>query len=828
MALLFKQRFLASLKDGIKRNQITIINSSVAVILIGIVIFFLLSRSSALHSDTAEENMLDLAKQTANVVQSYYSSYFDIARNFSTTIYGYTNFDPAMRRSYINETMLEIISSNKIILNIYSLWKPNELDGLDSLYTNTADADENGQFLSGYTREEGWIEHRLYKEFKYILESGNLPSSSVITSDPMVFNKPGRFRNTWIVDIRVPIIENENVIGVVGFSVSLDWLQYQIELIRPYKTGYAMVCTRNGTIVAHMNQRMRGTTANDAYQAIRDAIDSREYTIHKTSETLIVCYPLRRGPEEVSEIIVDSNWAVIIAVPLQTIFSPLKNMLFYSVLFIISAAVIIVFVVLGTSRSLTQQAKALQHDLERASAMQDNLKYGLFLMDNKFIVQGAYSRALEKILSISALRGKNFIELLTSSLETAERDRLVDYFNILFKKTYDDKMFVSINPIAEFKYICINTKEAKNLRAGFSLVSRGKNDFILGTLEDITAEKELKMQLLEAENIREIEMRSIFQVIQMDPRVLSNFIDDAEHEFARINKMLRIKKHLHKDLLVELYQFVHSVKSDAVILNLENFSERLQKLESSIKSLQEKPGDIFGFSDFLDLFLETDKTIIEIGRLKNAVFIIENLRSVLETGRSQEQDVFIETLNLVCNKIQFDQNKKARLVVEKMDAAVLKYGPRREIKEILTQLIRNAVYHGIETLDARMSSGKDPEGEIRLSIEHRNNMVFIEFADDGSGIDFNKILKKAVANKMIKNEADAKDKNYLLKTIFLPGFSTIGTADFIAGRGIGLSLIKDRVKNLNGNIKISTALGKGTTFFISIPMELQMPVDKVS
>jgi len=856
MALRSVRRFISRLrfspKDWVKRNQITVINASVTVILIGIVISVLLVQASALQRETAEESVINLAGLTANEVQSYYFTYFDIARTVSQAIQGYSSIELDRRRSFINDIMLEILASNQILLNIYTVWKPNALDGMDAFYANTPYTDETGQFVSGFTREGGWVEQRSFNEFRYVLDSDSPDLGLLygVIGEPLP--RVGRYRNAWVVDIQFPIIKDDIAVGVLGVTVNLDRLQYQIELIRPYMTGRTMVCTNRGTIVAHKDQRMRGANFLDKGYSMWDtieplfafdisetvfkntisSIDYREYTVLKTKDTLIVSYPLRLAgaTSGIYNNEKSSRWAVITAVPLDTILAPINALLRFSILFVIGAAITMVFVVLGTSRSLAQRARTLQRDLEQASTMQDNLRYGLFLMDGKYIMQGAYSKALEKILAVSNLAGKNFVELLSSSVKQQEKEGIADYFDMILKKSFDKDMLDNINPLSEFTYVNPEAGEIKSLRTSFTLAERGRGmDFILGTIEDITSEKELEKQLMEAENIRENEMRSLFQVIQLDPRVLSDFVADAEYEFDRINEMLKSRKQMHKELLVEMFQSVHAVKSNALILNLESFSERLHKLEASVKALQEKPDDVVPFDDFLELMFEIDEAMKEIDSLKTTVSKIENFRSVSGGNKNQERYVLIETLSRVCTKTQAALDKKVRLVVEDIDEAVLDYGPRRAIKEVLTQLVRNAVYHGIETPKEREKAGKEPEGEIRISIMSRGSQVYITLTDNGNGIDFGKIRKKAVDNKLLHNPAtEGKDKNALLKVIFSPGFSTLEGADFHAGRGIGLSLVKDRVKEMHGNITVSTASGRGTTFSISIPMEMPVAADNVS
>jgi chemotaxis protein histidine kinase CheA len=248
----------------------------------------------------------------------------------------------------------------------------------------------------------------------------------------------------------------------------------------------------------------------------------------------------------------------------------------------------------------------------------------------------------------------------------------------------------------------------------------------------------------------------------------------------------------------------------------------MHNLESSVKALQEEHKDDIPFDDILSLILQLDEAMKEMDNLKDTVSKIENFRIASGGEKNQELYVLVETLTRVCNKTQEALDKKVRFVVEGIDEIVLDYGPRREIKEVLTQLIRNAVYHGIERPEEREPLGKEPEGEIRLSIRYMNNQIVITLADNGGGIDFKRIRQTAEAHKLVHNETEANDLNYLLRTIFSAGFSTNSEADYHAGRGMGLSLVKDRVKDLHGNITVSTSKGRGTTFTITIPMELDL------
>jgi len=852
MALRFKKlisSFIPNAKALLGRYQITVINALVTVILVATVVTVLLTQASALQRRTTEEGVINIAEMTALEVQSSFLAYYNLINNMAQIMSNYETFDPDQRRLIFDEIMNGVFVSERSLWSLYSIWKPNALDGLDSVF---ADADGNdsgtGQYNTGFTRERGFIEQRSFEEFEYLLNSNslNLGMANQVIGDPEPKDSITMIsRQIWTIDIIFPIyksVSEKELVGIIGATVNLENLQFQTERSKPYGTGGTFISASNGDIFAHYNYNMRGRNLREAEKdkepifigddsvaignEILGSILDMNYKLIRTQDSIIVGYPLTKFVSDGSRYgsIASSPipWVVVTTVPNSTVFAALNAMIRFSIFFIIGAGVLAVLVFFLTSRSLTQHARNLQRSLEQSTTMQDNLKYGLFLIDQKLVIQGAYSKALEKILSVSNLQGKNFIDLLSASVKETEKQGIVDYFDMIFKNAFDKELLEGINPINDFTYISTETGEKKSLRSTFTLAGQGRGTlYVLGTMEDITAEKELQRQLLEAENLRENEMRALFQVIQIDPRVLNDFVVDAEYEFERINELLKDKKQVQQEVLVEMYQSVHAIKSNALILNLESFSERLHKLESSVKALREEHEET-SFDDFLSLILEFSDAMKEMDKLKETVAKIENFRESAGGEKNQDRYVLVETLTRVCNKTQAAVDKKVRFVVEGIDDVVLNYGPRRVIKEILTQLVRNAVYHGIERPEERTPLGKEPEGEIRLSIKHQDNQIVIKLTDNGGGIDFGRVRQTAEEHNLVHNEAEANDMNYLLKTLFAPGFSTLDQADFHAGRGMGLSLVKDRVKDLNGNITVSTAKGKGTTFTITIPLELHV------
>ena len=143
------------------------------------------------------------------------------------------------------------------------------------------------------------------------------------------------------------------------------------------------------------------------------------------------------------------------------------------------------------------------------------------------------------------------------------------------------------------------------------------------------------------------------------------------------------------------------------------------------------------------------------------------------------------------------------------------------IAEPLTHLVRNAVSHGIEPAEERRKLGKAPHGVIRLNAYHQGNQVIVEVADDGRGIDAQKIRAKAIELGMTTPEETARmTEGEIFDFIFRPGFSTADEVTEVSGRGVGMDVVQSVLHRLKASISVETRPGKGTTFRMKLPLTL--------
>ena len=142
-----------------------------------------------------------------------------------------------------------------------------------------------------------------------------------------------------------------------------------------------------------------------------------------------------------------------------------------------------------------------------------------------------------------------------------------------------------------------------------------------------------------------------------------------------------------------------------------------------------------------------------------------------------------------------------------------------EIADPLVHMVRNSVDHGVETPDDRRAAGKSPNGKVTLSAYHKGGNIIIEIKDDGKGLDRDRILKKAIENGVVKEDAELTDQE-VYRLIFHAGLSTAEKITDISGRGVGMDVVRKNIESLRGRIDIDSAIGKGTTFSIQLPLTL--------
>ena len=285
-------------------------------------------------------------------------------------------------------------------------------------------------------------------------------------------------------------------------------------------------------------------------------------------------------------------------------------------------------------------------------------------------------------------------------------------------------------------------------------------------------------------------------------------VDELEQTVARLREQLRKLeieteaqiKHGHQDTVVA---------EDFDPLELDRYSN-IQQLS---RALAESASDMFSLKDLLQTVTSDAETLL----VQQARVTAELQDGLMRTRMVPFQRHVPRFTRLVRQAAQ-EAGKQAELAVEgasgELDRQVLdKMLPPFE------HMLRNAVVHGLEKSEDRLAAGKPATGRITIRLHREGSEMIIDVADDGAGLDVDSIRSKAYEKELLSPDSKVGDDE-IMQLILMPGFSTAGKVTQSAGRGIGMDVVANEVKQLGGSLQISSVIGQGTNFTIRLPFTL--------
>ncbi len=293
--------------------------------------------------------------------------------------------------------------------------------------------------------------------------------------------------------------------------------------------------------------------------------------------------------------------------------------------------------------------------------------------------------------------------------------------------------------------------------------------------------------------------------------------------FGRINGLLKDQTKSHAALsrkLNDMFIEVHNFKGEASSLGLDAFADHAHHFESDIQALKEKE-KITG-NDFLKLTVLLEKLIrytesVQALAQKLASFSVMNKPQPSEpTTTASNQWTYLTDL---VTSISQRQQKQAQLVLTGFRETNINESQTQLINELCIQFLRNAITHSIEPAVVRSQAGKSAVGRIDVRLVRLPaGDIELSVRDDGTGIDYEKIRRKAMDLYPSKQSEIAQwNHRSLLNCIFEPGFSTAESTTTDAGRGVGMDVIKSKIKQHQGKIKVSSRFGQDCLFTVILP-----------
>jgi two-component system, chemotaxis family, sensor histidine kinase and response regulator PixL len=206
-------------------------------------------------------------------------------------------------------------------------------------------------------------------------------------------------------------------------------------------------------------------------------------------------------------------------------------------------------------------------------------------------------------------------------------------------------------------------------------------------------------------------------------------------------------------------------------------------------------------------------------RLESQRRLLDGVRDDLTTARTQRMGDLLQRFPKVLEQLSSAYKKPCELFLKGtqvlIDKAVVE-----QLYDPLLHLVRNAFDHGIEPPNLRQQKSKPTTGRIEIHAYNQGNRTVVDVRDDGSGIDFGKVKRKAIERGLLSpDRADQLPEVQLANFLFEPGFSTADRLSDLSGRGVGLDVVRSQIQTLNGSVSV-TSSPQGTTFSLQIPLSL--------
>ncbi len=240
---------------------------------------------------------------------------------------------------------------------------------------------------------------------------------------------------------------------------------------------------------------------------------------------------------------------------------------------------------------------------------------------------------------------------------------------------------------------------------------------------------------------------------------------------------------------------------------------QLEHITQSLSDvIKESQTDIIDKSKIIDIYEKLNEKVNNLSKLSN------ELQNTVMTIRMLPIGNVFNRFNKLIRDLSKELGKNINLVIEgedtELDKTIIE-----EISDPLMHIVRNAIDHGIETPKERTDKGKAENGTLHFNAYQQGNNIVITIKDDGKGLNLKLIKAKAVEKGLLADD-DSLTESEIINTIFEPGFSTVSQVTGISGRGVGMDVVKQNIRNLKGTIDISTIENHGTTFTIKLPLTL--------
>lgn len=484
----------------------------------------------------------------------------------------------------------------------------------------------------------------------------------------------------------------------------------------------------------------------------------------------------------------------------------------------------------------------------------NNIGTAIFTINSDMTVNTEHSKIAELYFSLTDFSQANVKQLLHLSDESERKFSM--WLETVFSSQMVHRSWKKLEKICPVKEI---EKENKNellyLRIGYQpIFDQNKLIRIMVLATDITRQKNAEFFFQQSKNEKETQMERVQMLLENRPEVIDGFLDDARSILTILDEKEASQLFSESDTFKAFCRNVHTVKGLSGSISLTKFPRVLNSIEDLTERLitgkkpdiqflnnwkelhREYRNELSAITDMRKKLFSGNENRLSIDKKDCVVFVDKIIRNEFKSNEFIV-DGLIELSSVPLYQFFRRHNKVIEFYCVKNEKKVnplrilnpLQKIPRslaRQLDGPITHIIRNCLDHGIESPRKRSEDGKPEAGTITIESSHTNNSITLTIIDDGKGLDDEMIAQSALKKGFVtRDQIAAMSTQQKQELIMFHGFSTKENATEISGRGVGMAAVKEGLTSLKGDIRILSRKGKGTTFILTIPVDLKNELD---
>lgn len=509
------------------------------------------------------------------------------------------------------------------------------------------------------------------------------------------------------------------------------------------------------------------------------------------------------------------------------------------------------------TRDLDQKNKDIQ-------SLLSNMRQGLFTIEDGGVIHHEYSAFLESIFETQSIAGRDALNLLFEHASLSE-DNVSQVEASVHSTIGEDEMNYELNAhllIREYQ-IELN-RRTKILSLDWNPILDGDDNVakLMVSVRDVT---ELKALEIEA-GIKKRELDMVAQLLGVSIKKFNHYWESASRYIDESRHLVEQCDAFDASIMGKLFRNMHTLKGNSRALGFtyaanaahdaESFFDQVSQVDvalaknSLIEGLEAVATAIREYNQVFTQVLGRDgnalgdgsgvwmsKTSIEVLKCsaesikQKDPYSYQSILGVINTSCSAPiADVISSTIDSL-PAMAVELGKKLPQLVINDQGLLIKESAHNLLRDVFTHLLRNSIDHGLEDANTRVALNKDPAGTITITLDRRNENLFIQVTDDGRGLNLNHLHQKAVENGLLSTAA-APTCLEVANMIFAAGVSTKQNLDTISGRGVGMDAVRHFLIEFGGDIEIILA-GSEKTFVQASELEsvnfalcLKLPADK--